>query len=150
MTKNTGILSDQIKDALQEAIGVTLGCSVEEAAMLSGINAPTLYQLRRGELSDHDTLCRHLVALLAVPAFTERYMALRSYSCAYVGNEDACEWGVTAAIGDACGQTADFIRDGRYDHREKANLATKVLPPLVRKAIAYIAQHARRRTEAKA
>ena len=146
----TEVLQYQIRQALLETTGCGRDASIAEVASLSGIKVPTLYQLRRGDLTDHDTLCRHLVALLAVPAFTERYMAFQGYSCAYVAEEETCAWKITAAICEASGRTAEYIADGRYDHSEKANLATKVLPPLVRKAVAFIAQQTRRSTGARA
>lgn len=139
MTNDAQVLRQHIQSALNASVGRYQAVSFEEAAQLCGINAPTLYQIKRGELEYPE---RHLPALLDIPPFTERYMTLRGYACAHVGNEaDSCPWSIAKVFMSVVGWFGKALKDGHFCHKEQADLATKVLPPVIRQAVAYVHRH---------
>lgn len=141
MTINVDVFREEVRAALIRCTGRDAMHSVEEAATLSGIGAPVLYNIRRGvnlRLEDH------FVALLEVPGFVEEFFQARGYECAHVGNEEACEWAVTAEVTETAGFIGKLLARGahRFDHAKSAALADR-LRGLTRKCIALI--HAVRR-----
>lgn len=127
----------QIRLAVRESIGHGCALSMVEAAEITGLNKFTIYQIASGELKFPE---RHLQALLDIPAFTDRLMAIRGHACSFVGNEEGCYLQAIAAAMEATGEAGAIVASGKITNAQKHKLAER-FHGAVRKVQAWLHRH---------
>src|SRR3546814_4917735 len=87
MRTDIEISRKQIRQALRESVGWGRDYSLKQASEATGIGSGTLYQIADGTMKFPE---KHLLALLDLPAFADRFMTLRGHACSFIGNHDGC------------------------------------------------------------
>jgi hypothetical protein len=141
MNENGEIWKRQISLAVRESIGHGMTYSVNEAARLTQLHPGTIYQLARGELAGPE---RHLPALLGLPEFADRLMTIRGHACAFIGNQDGCEWQAISSLMEGAGTASRIVADRKISNTEEKRLAD-VLHKVVAKSAAFLARFKKKR-----
>src|SRR3546814_251231 len=108
MTFNVEHSRAEIRQAMRESVGWGHSYSLKDAEQITGLHRATLYQIADGTNKQPE---RHLPRLLDIPAFFEKYAAIKGHACTYLGNHTGCELEAIGSFMEATGEAGKAVAD---------------------------------------